>query len=54
MRNKNGIKRVKSQKRYLIYLKRKIHKSYLVGEASYAVFVGLAEENGLKNKDGIK
>ncbi|MFK7947739.1 MAG: hypothetical protein AB8G11_09120 [Saprospiraceae bacterium] len=51
MRNKNGIKRVKSQRRYPIDLKRKIAKSYLAGEASYAV---LAEENGLKNKDVVK
>ena len=51
MRNKNGIKRVKSQKRYPIDLKRKIGKSYLAGEASYAV---LAEENGFKNKSVVR
>ena len=51
MRNKNGIKRVKSQKRYPVDLKRKIGKSYLAGEASYAV---LAEENGLKNKSVVR
>ena len=51
MRNKNGIKRVKSQRRYPIDLKRKIAKSYLEGEASYAV---LAEENGLKDRHVVK
>jgi len=51
MRNKNGIKRVKSQKRYPVDLKRKIAKSYLAGEASYAV---LAEENGLKGRYVVK
>ena len=51
MRNKNGIKRVKSQRRYPIDLKRKIVKSYLEGEASYAV---LAEENGLKDRHVVK
>ena len=44
-------KRVKSQKRYPEELKRKIAKSYLAGEASYAV---LAEENELKGKDVVK
>lgn len=51
MRNKNGMKRVKSQKRYPVDLKRKIAKSYLSGEASYAV---LAEENGLKDRHVVK
>ncbi len=45
------VKREKSQKRYPEDLKRKIAKSYLLGEASYAV---LAEENGLKNKGVVK
>lgn len=45
------VKREKSQQRYPEELKRKIAKSYLSGEASYAV---LAEENGLKNKDVVK
>jgi len=45
------VKREKSQNRYPEDLKRKIAKSYLSGEASYAV---LAEENGLKNKDVVK
>ena len=45
------IKREKSQKRYAEELKRKIAKSYLSGEASYAV---LAEENGLKNKGVVR
>jgi len=45
------VKRVKSQKRYPEELKRKIAKSYIAGEASYAV---LAEENGLKNKHVVK
>lgn len=44
-------KRVKSQKRYPEELKRKIAKSYLAGEASYAV---LAEENELKSKYVVK
>lgn len=45
------VKREKSQKRYPVELKRKIAKSYLAGEASYAV---LAEENGLKSKHVVK
>lgn len=45
------VKRVKSQKRYPEELKRKIAKSYIAGEASYAV---LAEENELKNKGVVK
>lgn len=45
------VKREKSQKRYPEELKRKIAKSYLAGEASYAV---LAEENGLKSKHVVK
>jgi len=44
-------KRVKYQGRYPKDLKRKIAKSYLAGEASYAI---LAEENGLKNKGVVK
>ena len=44
-------KREKSRQRYPKDLKRKIAKSYLSGEASYAV---LAEENGLKGKDVVK
>ena len=51
MRNKNGIKRVKSRKRYPVDLKRKVGKSYLAGEASYAV---LAEEHGLKDKSVVR
>ena len=45
------IKREKRQNRYPAELKRKIAKSYLSGEASYAV---LAEENGLKNKGVVR
>ena len=44
-------KRVKNYNRYPNSLKRKIAKSYLSGEASYAV---LAEENGLRNKGVVK
>jgi len=44
-------KREKSQKRYPEGLKRKIAKSYLNGEASYAI---LAEENGLRDKTVVK
>ena len=44
-------KRVKNQNRYPNSLKRKIAKSYLSGEASYAV---LAEENGLRDKSVVK
>ena len=44
-------KRVKKQNRYPNSLKRKIAKSYLSGEASYAV---LAEENGLRDKGVVK
>jgi len=44
-------KREKSQKRYSEGLKRKIAKSYLKGEASYAI---LAEENGLRDKTVVK
>jgi len=44
-------KREKSQKRYSEGLKRKIAKSYLNGEASYAI---LAEENGLRDKTVVK
>jgi len=44
-------KREKSQKRYCEGLKRKIAKSYLNGEASYAI---LAEENGLRDKSVVK
>ena len=44
-------KRVKKNNRYPIGLKRKIAKSYLSGEASYAV---LAEENGLRDKTVVK
>mgnify|MGYP000141485196 CR=1 FL=1 len=44
-------KRVRSYNRYPEHLKRKIAKSYLAGEASYAI---LAEENGLNNKDVVK
>lgn len=44
-------KRVKNYNRYPNSLKRKIAKSYLSGEASYAV---LAEENGLRDKDVVK
>lgn len=45
------VKRVKNQSRYPEELKRKIAKSYIAGEASYAV---LAEENGLKSKHVVK
>jgi len=45
------VKREKRQNRYPEDLKRKIAKSYLAGEASYAV---LAEENGLKSRDVVK
>ena len=44
-------KRVKTYHRYPISLKRKIAKSYLSGEASYAI---LAEENGLRDKGVVK
>lgn len=44
-------KRVKNYNRYPNSLKRKIAKSYLSGEASYAV---LAEENGLRDKGVVK
>jgi transposase-like protein len=44
-------KRSKSRGRYPVSLKRKIAKSYLAGEASYAV---LAEENGLRDKNVVK
>ena len=42
---------MKKNNRYPIGLKRKIAKSYLSGEASYAV---LAEENGLRDKTVVK
>lgn len=45
------VKREKRQNRYPEDLKRKIAKSYLAGEASYAV---LAEENELKSKNVVK
>jgi len=48
---KRQVKRVKRQTRYPEELKRKIAKSYISGEASYAV---LAEENGLKSKNVVK
>lgn len=44
-------KRVRTYTRYPEHLKRKIAKSYLAGEASYAI---LAEENGLSNKGVVK
>jgi transposase-like protein len=44
-------KRVKNYRRYSVSLKRKIAKSYLSGEASYAI---LAEENGLRDKTVVK
>lgn len=44
-------KRVRNYTRYPEHLKRKIAKSYLAGEASYAI---LAEENGLNNKGVVK
>ena len=44
-------KRVKNYNRYPVSLKRKIAKSFLSGEASYAV---LAEENGLRNMGVVK
>ena len=44
-------KRVKNYNRYPNSLKRKIAKSYLKGEVSYAV---LAEENGLRDKMVVK
>ena len=44
-------KRVKTYHRYSVRLKRKIAKSYLSGEASYAI---LAEENGLRDKTVVK
>lgn len=44
-------KRSKTRSRYPVSLKRKIAKSYLAGEASYAV---LAEENGLRDKNVVK
>lgn len=44
-------KRTKSNHRYPISLKRKIAKSYLSGQASYAV---LAEEHGLRDKTVVK
>ena len=46
-----GKKRVKTYNRYSEELKRKIAKSYLAGEASYAV---LAEEHGLRNRGVVK
>lgn len=46
-----GKKRVKTYQKYPDSLKRKIAKSYLAGEASYAV---LAEEHGLRNKEVVK
>ena len=49
--SKNGKKRVKTYNRYSEELKRKIAKSYLAGEASYAV---LAEEHGLRNRGVVK
>jgi transposase-like protein len=44
-------KRVKNYNRYPNSLKRKIAKSYLSGQASYAI---LAEENGLRDKTVVK
>lgn len=44
-------KREHRRQRYSNELKRKIAKSYLAGEASYAV---LAEENGLKDKGVVR
>ena len=44
-------KRIKNYNRYSVGLKRKIAKSYLSGEASYAI---LAEENGLRDKTVVK
>lgn len=44
-------KRVKRQNKYPEGLKRKIAKTYLKGEASYAI---LAEENGLRDKMVVK
>ena len=44
-------KRVRNYNRYPEHIKRKIAKSYLAGEASYAI---LAEENGLNNKGVVK
>lgn len=44
-------KRVKRYNKYATHLKRKIAKSYLAGEASYAV---LAEEHGLRDKTVVK
>ena len=44
-------KRVRTYTRYPEHLKRKIAKSYLAGEASYAI---LAEENDLSNKGVVK
>lgn len=44
-------KRTKKWSRYPVSLKRKIAKSYLAGEASYAV---LAEEHGLRDRDVVK
>ena len=44
-------KRVKNYHRYSVSLKRKVAKSYLSGEASYAI---LAEENGLRDKGVVK
>lgn len=45
------IKRTKTRNRYSVSLKRKVAKSYLAGEASYAV---LAEEHGLRDKGVVK
>jgi len=44
-------KRVKSNNRYSLGLKRKIAKEYLSGKASYGI---LAEEHGLRDKSVVK